>query len=166
MEDIERADLEGPKIDRRTTVKLLGAAGMTGLAGCTGGDGSSGGDGGDGGSGDGGSGDGSSGDGGSETDSPAASDASRGGSIEAGWAFDAVEMLDPHYVDVYQQITIFSNIFSGIVKINRDGEIVGDLAEDWTLPDETTYEFTLREGDSVRIEIEGIGVLETPVVTV
>ena len=45
MEDIERADLEGPKIDRRTTVKLLGAAGMTGLAGCTGGDGSSGGDG-------------------------------------------------------------------------------------------------------------------------
>jgi peptide/nickel transport system substrate-binding protein len=146
MEDIERADLEGPKIDRRTTVKLLGAAGMTGLAGCTGGDGSSGGDGGDGGSGDGGSGDGSSGDGGSETDSPAASDASRGGSIEAGWAFDAVEMLDPHYVDVYQQITIFSNIFSGIVKINRDGEIVGDLAEDWTLPDETTYEFTLREG--------------------
>ena len=152
MEDIDRADLEGPKIDRRTTVKLLGAAGMAGLAGWTGG--GDGGDGGDGGSGaggdggsDGGSGDGSSGgDGGTETETAAPSDASRGGSIEAGWAFDAVELLDPHYVDLYQQITIFSNIFNGIVKINGDGEIVGDLATDWTLPDDTTYEFTLREG--------------------
>ncbi len=34
---ISEEALSGPVIDRRTTVKLLGAAGITGLAGCTGG---------------------------------------------------------------------------------------------------------------------------------
>lgn len=128
MRGISKGDLEGPKIDRRTAVKLLGSAGMSGLAGCTG--------------------DGNGNDPAGSTDtgtSTPPSDA-KGGKIEAGWAFDAVELLDPHYVDLWQQITIFSNIFSGIVKINRDGEIVGDLAKDWSLPDDTTYEFTLREG--------------------
>ncbi|WP_241991851.1 ABC transporter substrate-binding protein, partial [Halorubrum sp. SS7] len=111
-------------------MKLLSAAGLAGVAGCTGdgsqpgSDGSNGGDGGDG----------------------SDSDSNMGGSIEAGWAFNAVEVLDPHYVDLYQQITIFSNIFSGIVKLDRNGEIVGDAASDWTLPDNTTYEFTIREG--------------------
>lgn len=138
MPDITKDELEGPKIDRRTTMKLLAAGGLSGLAGCTGNDGDDGDDTDSGASTDSGSTD--------ETEKPTPSGDVRGGSIEAGWAFDAVEVLDPHYVDLYQQITIFSNIFSGIVKINRDGEIVGDLATDWTLPDETTYEFTLREG--------------------
>lgn len=133
MRDISKEDLEGPKIDRRTAVKLLGAGGMAGLAGCVGSDDSD------------GSGGNPGGTSSSETNTPPSSDA-RGGSIEAGWAFDAVELLDPHYVDLWQQITIFSNIFSGIVKINSKGEIVGDVAKDWSLPDEKTYEFTLREG--------------------
>ncbi len=75
-----------------------------------------------------------------------AAKASAGGTIEAGWAIDEVELLDPHYVDLWHQITIFSNVFSGIVKVNAKGEIVGDLASDWTLPDDQTYEFTIREG--------------------
>lgn len=133
MRDISKVDLEGPKIDRRTAVKLLGAGGMAGLAGCVGSNDSD------------GSGGNPGGTSSSETNTPPSSDA-RGGSIEAGWAFDAVELLDPHYVDLWQQITIFSNIFSGIVKINSKGEIVGDVAKDWSLPDEKTYEFTLREG--------------------
>lgn len=137
MQDVSKEDLEGPKIDRRTTMKLLGAAGMAGLAGCTGGsdstpteesDETS-----------------SSGDS-TEAATATPSSGDLGGSIEAGWAFDAVEVLDPHYVDLYQQITIFSNIFSGLVKIDSSGEIVGDAASDWTLPDDTTYEFTIREG--------------------
>ncbi len=37
--NISDADLSGPVVDRRTTMKLLGAAGMTSLAGCTGGGG-------------------------------------------------------------------------------------------------------------------------------
>ena len=129
MRDVDREALEGSKIDRRTATKLFGAAGLagvTGLAGCLGGD------------------DGST-SGGTDSDD-GGGDASGGGKIEAGWAFDSVEVLDPHYVDLWQQITIFSNIFSGLTKLNRDGEIVGDLATDWTLPDDTTYEFTLREG--------------------
>jgi len=136
MGDIDKEALEGPKIDRRTTMKLMGAAGLAGsAAGCLGG-GESGDDG------------GSETGGGSETETDESTDApedASGGTVVAGWALDAIEMLDPHYVDLYQQITIFSNIFSGIVKLNPDGEIVGDLAKDWTLPDDTTYEFTLQE---------------------
>lgn len=120
MGDINKQDLEGPKIDRRTTMKLLGSVGLAGsVAGCMGSDEGSG--------------------------SSPPEDGS-GGSIEVGWALDAIESLDPHYVDLWQQITIYSNIFNGIVKINEDREIVGDIAKDWTLPDETTYEFELHEG--------------------
>lgn len=140
MGDIDKGDLEGPKVDRRTTLKLLGAGGMTtvaaSLAGCMGDNESA----------------GSSNDNtdtqvDQETQNDAGTQpAQQGGSITAGWALDAIEMLDPHYVDLYQQITIFSNIFSGITKLNSKGEIVGDLAKDWTLPDDTTYEFQLHEG--------------------
>lgn len=122
MTSFDKSDLEGPTIDRRTTMKLLGTAGIGSIAGCTGGDGDS------------------------STGEESASSDRTGGSIAAGWAFDAVEMLDPHYVDVYQQITIFSNIFSGVLKINRDREIVGDVASNWTIPDDTTYVFDIREG--------------------
>jgi peptide/nickel transport system substrate-binding protein len=143
MGDVSKDDLEGPKIDRRTTLKLLGAGGMTtaaaSLAGCMGGGGST----------EGSNDENNNADTQSDQDTQDDADtepAQQGGSITAGWALDAIEMLDPHYVDLYQQITIFSNIFSGITKINSEGEIVGDLAKDWTLPDETTYEFQLHEG--------------------
>ncbi|MFB6126595.1 MAG: ABC transporter substrate-binding protein [Halolamina sp.] len=132
MADVDKKELEGPKIGRRTASKLLGAAGLgtaTGLAGCTGGNSSS-------------DGSGEA----SDTAGDTGQSQSSGGSIKAGWAFDSVEVLDPHYVDLWQQITIFSNVFSGLVKLGPSGEIVGDVAKDWTLPDETTYEFTLREG--------------------
>ena len=110
---------------------------MAGLAGCTGDGGSAGGGGG---SGDGsGSGDTSSGDGGGSA-------AKTGGSIEAGFLTDNLEFLDPHYVDKGAQMQLISNVFSGLLKVNRDKEIVGDLAKDWKIPDDTTYVFTLNEG--------------------
>jgi len=139
MPDIGKEDLEGPKIDRRTAMKLLGAAGLTGsasLAGCAGNGGEET---------ETGGGDGTEADG-SEATTAEPSGAPAGGSIEAGWAFDEVELLDPHYVDLWQQITIFSNIFNGILKINSDGEFVGDLATDWEIPDDRTYRFDIREG--------------------
>lgn len=149
MRDIERADLEGPTIDRRTAVKLLGAAGMAGLAGCLGG-----GDGGDGGSGDGGdggeggSGEGSSdgGDSGSTSTDESGTPASTGGTLTAGWLTDQIEFLDPHMVDKGTQIQIHSNVFSGLLKLDHEGQIVGDVATDWSLPDQSTFVFQIADG--------------------
>lgn len=139
MGRIDRGDLEGPKIDRRTTLKLFGAAGLPALAasmaGCTGDEGSG-------------------GEGGQDTDqddsqddsSDASKQASAGGSIEVGWLTDIIEHLDPHRVNKGSQIQIQSNIQTGLVKLNENAEIVGDAAKDWNLPDGTTYEFELKEG--------------------
>ncbi|GAA0521873.1 peptide/nickel transport system substrate-binding protein [Halorubrum aquaticum] len=143
IEDIEKADLEGPKIDRRTTVKLLGASGLAATAGCLGGDGG-GGD--DGGSGDDGSGDGGSGDDGSGSSGDDGSSGSSGGRLSAGWMTDEIEFLDPHMVDLGIQIEVHSNLFNGLLKLDEDTQIVGDAAADWSLPDESTYVFELHEG--------------------
>jgi len=135
----DKADLEGPRIDRRTATKLLAAGGLSGLAGCSGGGG-------------GGSETESSGGGGSteseseSTDTSSSSGGSSGGAITAGWNIDQIEYLDPHYIDKGQEIYLSSNIYSGLVKIGSDGAIVGDLATDWTLPDSSTYVFDLKEG--------------------
>ncbi|AZH26861.1 ABC transporter substrate-binding protein [Haloplanus aerogenes] len=123
----DKDDLEGPRIDRRTATKLLAAGGLSGLAGCSGG--------------------GDTGGGGTESDSGSSeSSGSSGGSISAGWNIDEIEYLDPHYIDKGQEIYLSSNIYSGLVKIGADGSIVGDLANDWTLPDSSTYVFDLKEG--------------------
>lgn len=132
VEDIDRADLEGPKIDRRTTVKLLGASGIAATAGCLGGDG-------------GGGDDGSSGDDGSGS-SDDGSTGSSGGRVSAGWLTDEIEFLDPHMVDLGIQIEVHSNLFNGLLKLDEDVQIVGDAAADWSLPDESTYVFELEEG--------------------
>jgi peptide/nickel transport system substrate-binding protein len=140
FDEFDKSDLEGPRIDRRTATKLLAAGGLSGLAGCSGGDGGGGDGGGDGGDGDDG--------GGTESTSSesTSSGGTSGGSITAGWNIDQIEYLDPHYVDKGQEIYLQSNIYSGLVKIGRDGSIVGDLATDWTLPDSSTYVFDLKEG--------------------
>lgn len=131
--DIEREDLEGPSIDRRTTMKLMGAAGLgAALAGCLSGD----------------SDDGDEGDempSGTGTSTAGAPD-SKGGSIEIGYLTDNLEFLDPHYVDKGAQMQAISNVFNGLLKVGADNKIVGDLAKDWSIPDESTYVFTLREG--------------------
>ncbi|GAB6862170.1 ABC transporter substrate-binding protein [Haloplanus litoreus] len=134
----DKADLEGPRIDRRTATKLLAAGGLSGLAGCSGGGGD------DGSETESSSGGGSTESDGTDTSSP--SGGSSGGSITAGWNIDEIEYLDPHYIDKGQEIYVSSNIYSGLVKIGSDGAIVGDLATDWTLPDSTTYVFDLKEG--------------------
>lgn len=131
-------DLEGPTINRRTSLKLMGAAGMAGLlAGCTSGDDSGGG-------------------GDPDTDAdhdstPSATEAqadsaSVGGEIEVGFLTDNLEFLDPHYVDKGAQMQAISNVFNGLLKVDGNNQIVGDLAKDWEIPDDTTYVFTLHEG--------------------
>ena len=111
----DKKSLEGPRIDRRTTLKLLGAAGFTSsLAGCTGGE--------------------------DPDDGPS------GSSIEAGWNLDQVDNLDPHLVGLGKEMSIMHNIHAGLLRLDGEGAIVGELASDWTIQDDVTYEFELVEG--------------------
>lgn len=129
--DIDVDNLDGPEIDRRTTVKLLSAAGMGGLAGCTGG---------------GGEGD-SSGEGDSESESDAeSSEISQGGRLDAAWFTGSIDSLDPPYISVGQFFQAAANIFSGLVTLSEDLSVRGDLAKNWTVEDNgATITFDLRE---------------------
>jgi peptide/nickel transport system substrate-binding protein len=135
-------ELSGPVVDRRTTMKLLGAAGMAGLAGCTGGGGGSGG-GGANGSGSGGGSGGSTGSGsGGSGGKP-----QPGGRLSAGWFTGSVDTLDPPYISVGQYFQVAANVFNGLVTLEKDLTVRGDLAKDWTVEDEgKSIRFTLREG--------------------
>jgi peptide/nickel transport system substrate-binding protein len=135
-------ELSGPVVDRRTTMKLLGAAGMAGLAGCTGGGGGSGG-GGANGSGSGGGSGGSTGSGsGGSGGKP-----QPGGRLSAGWFTGSVDTLDPPYISVGQYFQVAANVFNGLVTLEKDLTVRGDLAKDWTVEDEgESIRFTLREG--------------------
>jgi peptide/nickel transport system substrate-binding protein len=137
--DVSEDALSGPVVDRRTTLSLLATAGLTGLAGCSGGD-----DGGD--------------DGSPDTDQPGGtSDATEstagsqdavqpGGTLEAAWPVNELTSLDPPAM-VGQPMALCPNIFSGLVKLGPDINIVGDLASDWEVTnDGKTYTFQLREG--------------------
>lgn len=118
-------DLEGPKIDRRTTMKLISAAGFTGLAsalaGCTGSESGS-------------------------SDQTPAAEKKYGGKVKVGWLTNELVNLDPHMADKGVQIQVISNVFNGLLTFNKKGEMVGDIAKDWKISNQTTYEFTLEEG--------------------
>ena len=137
-------ELSGPVIDRRTTAKLLAAAGMGGLAGCAGGGG-------------GGSeattASGGTESGGESTTEESASEttggsaASQGGTLQAGWFTGSVDTLDPPYISVGQYFQVAANVFSGLVTLKEDLTVRGDLAKDWTVESEgKSIVFTLREG--------------------
>ena len=136
-------DLSGPKIDRRTAMKLLSAAGLGGLAsmaGCTGG--GDGGDGGDDGGGDGS--DGGDGSGGGDGSTPAQD--RLGGQPSVIWHINGIENLDPAYADHGHYVMLLVNVFNGLIKMNDDFQFVSDLATDWTVSDDgTTYTFDLRD---------------------
>lgn len=58
-----------------------------------------------------------------------------------------IDTTDPHI----SQLLIFNNIvrlnvFNSLVRYGPNLELVGDLAESWTNPDDRTYVFTLRPG--------------------
>ncbi|RAW46117.1 ABC transporter substrate-binding protein [Halorubrum sp. 48-1-W] len=138
--DVSPADLEGPKVDRRTAVKVFGAAGMGALAGCSGGGGGDG-------SGDDGSDDDGSDDDGSGDDGSGDDGSDRyGGRLKAAWWTGDISNLDPAYIStgIYFQLSV--NIFNGLVMANENLEIVPDLATDWTVEDDgTRMVFDLRD---------------------
>ncbi|QKY21184.1 ABC transporter substrate-binding protein [Halolamina sp. CBA1230] len=128
-------ELSGPKIDRRTVVSLLGAAGLGGMAGCTGGDGTE-----------------------TETDGESGGDGTAsatatpppedqfGGRLQAGWFTGAIEQMDPPYISVGQYFQLSANVFSGLTTLKPDLTVRGDLAEDWTVEDDgATFTFQLRD---------------------
>lgn len=128
-------DLAGPTIDRRTTISLLSAAGLSSLAGCAGGGG--GGDTEDG------------GDEGTETGSDGGDSmdgAPTGGRLQTGWFTGSIDNLDPPYISVGQYFQLAANVFSGLTKLGPDLQIEGDLAEDWSIADDgATFTFLLRD---------------------
>jgi peptide/nickel transport system substrate-binding protein len=134
-ESFDSDDLSGPRVNRRTAVGLLGAAGMGGLAGCAGGGG--------------GGSDGTATPTDSESDEPESTptpESKTGGRLQTAWFTGSIEELDPPYISVGQYFQLASNVFSGLTTLDDDLSIVGDLAEDWTVSDDgTQYTFQLRD---------------------
>lgn len=131
-------ELSGPKIDRRTSMKLLSLAGMTALAGCSGGppteteteaDGND---------------DDTPMDTGTPTDAQTPSQDKIGGSLEAAWLLEELNELDPPYIDHSFNMAAMVNFVNAPLKVNENNEIVGDAATDWTV-DGTTFTFELRD---------------------
>jgi len=129
-------ELSGPVIDRRTTISLLGTAGLGSLAGCAGGGSDEGGD-------------NSPTDAGetvTETATPPP-EQDRGGHLQAAWFTGSIDVLDPPYISVGQYFQVAANIFNGLVTLKKDLTVRGDLAKDWTVSnDGATFTFDLREG--------------------
>lgn len=68
-----------------------------------------------------------------------------GGVFRRTWADPPT--LDPHLTGDTTSAGVVVEIFSGLVAINTDLELVPDIAESWTLDDTgTVYTFTLRDG--------------------
>jgi peptide/nickel transport system substrate-binding protein len=131
-------ELSGPRIDRRTTLSLLSAAGLSALAGCAGGDG------------DGGGGGGSTPTDGESTPTATPTpppEEDRGGHLEAAWFTGSIDVLDPPYISVGQYFQVAANIFNGLVTLKQDLTVRGDLAKDWEVSNGgATFTFELREG--------------------
>ncbi|WP_124195166.1 ABC transporter substrate-binding protein [Natrarchaeobius chitinivorans] len=132
LDDVSMEDVQGPVIDRRTSMKLLGAAGLAGLAGCTGDEnGENGGNGGNGGNGNGGNGNGGA--------------PSSGGVARIGLNQDHMEQGDAARIWGESEWPIQFHVYNSLLRLNENQEIEGELAEDWHNPDDSTYEFELRD---------------------
>jgi ABC-type transport system substrate-binding protein len=119
LHGLSRGQLSGPRLERRTVLRLMAAAGtltamhlVPGLA-------------------------------------PRRSLAQeRGGTLQGGWSgVSEIRTLDPARIDQVEQFQITSNVLSGLTHIDGDFVAQPDLASDWTVSDDgTEYTFHLREG--------------------
>ncbi len=57
----------------------------------------------------------------------------------------APRTLDPRIATDVASARVQQLVFNSLVKLNKQSEIVPDLAESWEMPDELTYRFTLRK---------------------
>ena len=115
---LSRTALCGPRLDRRTTLRLLAAAGTLSAWHLMPGAG------------------------------VRHAAAQAGGELNAGWAgVGEIRTIDPAQINQVLQFQISSNVLSGLTHINKDLAAEGDLAEDWTVSDDgKEWTFNLREG--------------------
>ncbi|MBO5197491.1 MAG: ABC transporter substrate-binding protein [Lachnospiraceae bacterium] len=79
-------------------------------------------------------------------DETSTGDAVYGGSIVVGITQD-LDSLDPHKAVAAGTKEVLYNIFEGLVKADKDGNLVPALAESYTIsPDGSEYTFVLRDG--------------------
>jgi peptide/nickel transport system substrate-binding protein len=119
LSGLSKAQLAGPRLDRRTVLRLMAASGtltaahlVPGLA-------------------------------------PRAALAQQnGGTLQAGWSgVSEISTLDPARIDQVEEFQISSNVLSGLTHINGQFVAQPDLAADWKVSDDgTEYTFNLREG--------------------
>src|ERR687892_37983 len=115
---LSRTALCGPRLDRRTTLRLLAAAGTLSAWHLMPGAG------------------------------VRRAAAQAGGELSCGWAgVGELRTLDPAQINQVLLFQIASNVLSGLTHINVDSVAEGDLAEDWTVSDDgKEWTFNLREG--------------------
>ncbi len=121
---LSQAELSGPKLNRRSFLRLMAASGaalpLRALLGAAG------------------------------VALPAVSRvaAQSGGELTAGWAGTAeITTLDPAQINQVLQFQIASNVLSGLTHINPELTAEGDLAVDWSVSEDgLEWTFNLREG--------------------
>jgi ABC-type transport system substrate-binding protein len=115
---LSRQDLSGPRLERRTVLRLLAAAGALSATHLVPGLGAR----------------------------PAA--AAMGGTLRCGWSgVGEFRTLDPAQINQVLLFQISSNVLSGLTHIDPALIAQGDLAIDWQASDDgTEYVFNLREG--------------------
>jgi ABC-type transport system substrate-binding protein len=115
---LNRTALCGPRLDRRTTLRLLAAAGtlsawhlMPGVG-------------------------------------VRRAAAQSGGELACGWSgVGEIRTLDPAQINQVLQFQISSNVLSGLTHVDAELAAQGDLVEDWTVSDDgKEWTFNLREG--------------------
>lgn len=130
--DIDFTDLEGDRINRRNTLKILSAAGMTSaLAGCSSDDP-----------------DPDVANGEADTNDADGDDTASGGekTLRIGELFGEVTTLDHHRCSNSICYRTARYMLDGLVDVDTGLEVHGVLAEDWEIPDDTTVVFNIREG--------------------
>jgi peptide/nickel transport system substrate-binding protein len=77
---------------------------------------------------------------------PFASRAAAGPLRAALTGFTLINTLDPGKAAANPEFFIIWGMFNTLVKFDADMNVVGDLAQSWTNPDPTTWEFKLHQG--------------------
>jgi peptide/nickel transport system substrate-binding protein len=75
-------------------------------------------------------------------------DSAGGGTVESmTWAIPGdIVSLDPPFNYDYTSATVDSQICEPLLKVDADGQLSPNLAEEWSQPNDTTYVYTLRDG--------------------
>ncbi|WP_147112711.1 ABC transporter substrate-binding protein [Tateyamaria sp. syn59] len=117
---LKRAEMSGPKISRRATLRLLAAGGALSIAQVLPG----------------------------LRSAPAYAAGHAGGTLNCAWAgVSEITTLDPAQIGQVLQFQITSNVLSGLMHINNNLVSEGDLAETWEVSEDgLIYTIKLREG--------------------